>query len=144
MRASETLIQKIKEFEGLRLESYRCPAGVWTIGIGHTKGVKKGQQITEAQALTLLRGDLLPFEQYVERLGVCRTQGEFDSLVDFAFNLGTGKLASSTLLRKIRACASEDVIRKEFSRWVYSNGVKLNGLVKRREWEADRFFETEA
>ncbi|MCI6830258.1 MAG: lysozyme [Prevotella sp.] len=140
MRASETLIHKIKEFEGLRLESYKCPAGVWTIGIGHTKGVKKGQRITEAQAWTLLRGDLLPCEQYVERLGMCRTQGEFDSLVDFAFNLGTGKLASSTLLRKIREGASETVVRKEFSRWVYSNGVKLDGLVKRRAWEADRFF----
>lgn len=140
MRASETLIHKIKEFEGLRLESYKCPSGVWTIGIGHTKGVKKGQRITEAQAWTLLRGDLLPCEQYVERLGMCRTQGEFDSLVDFAFNLGTGKLASSTLLRKIREGASETVVRKEFSRWVYSNGVKLDGLVKRRAWEADRFF----
>ena len=55
-----------------------------------------------------------------------------------------GKLASSTLLRKIRAGASESEIRNEFSRWVYSNGVKLNGLVKRRQWEADRFFEKEA
>ena len=144
MKSSDILIEKIKEFEDMRLESYKCPAGIWTIGIGHTKGVKKGQQITEAQAMTLLRGDLLSCETYVSNLGVCKTQGEFDSLVDFAFNLGTGKLASSTLLRKIRAGASESVIRKEFSRWVYSNGVKLDGLVKRRAWEADRFFGKEA
>lgn len=144
MKSSDILIEKIKEFEGMRLESYQCPAGIWTIGVGHTKGVKKGQKITKKQAMTLLRGDLLSCETYVSNLAVCKTQGEFDSLVDFAFNLGTGKLASSTLLRKIREGASEAVIRKEFSRWVYSNGVKLDGLVKRRAWEAERFFEKEA
>lgn len=144
MKSSEILIKKIAEYEGMRLESYLCPAKKWTIGFGHTKGVKPGQKITEAQAWLLLRGDLLPCEQYVNGLGVCKTQGNFDALVDFAYNAGQGKLASSTLLRKIRTGASEREIRNEFSRWVYSNGVKLNGLVKRRQWEADRFFEKEA
>lgn len=144
MKSSELLQKKIVEFEGFRLESYKCPAGVWTIGIGHTRGVKKGQKITEAQAWALLKGDLLPCENYVNKLGVCKTQGEFDALVDFVFNLGQNKLAESTLLKKIRVGASESAIRYEFSRWVYSNGEKLDGLVTRRAWEADRYYGKEA
>ena len=143
-KASDTLMSKLIEFEGCRLTAYRCPAGVWTIGIGHTRGVKKGQQITEAQALQLLKGDLQPCEQSVNNLKVCKTQGEFDALVDFTFNLGAAALAKSTLLAKIRMGASEMEIRKEFSRWVYANKVKLAGLVKRRQWEADCYFGKES
>ena len=143
-KASDTLMSKLIEFEGCRLTAYRCPAGVWTIGIGHTRGVKKGQRITEAQALQLLKGDLLPCEQSVNNLKVCKTQGEFDALVDFTFNLGAAALAKSTLLAKIRMGASEMEIRKEFSRWVYANKVKLAGLVKRRQWEADSYFGKES
>ena len=140
MKASELLINKIIEFEGCLLSSYKCPSGVWTIGIGHTKGVKAGQKITEQQALSLLRGDLFPCENYVEELGVCRTQGEFDALVDFCFNLGTAALQRSTLLRYIKQRKAELYIREEFGKWVHSGGKVLKGLVKRREWEADRFF----
>ncbi|MGM9698434.1 MAG: lysozyme [Prevotella sp.] len=140
-KASDTLVSKLIEFEGCRLSAYKCPAGKWTIGIGHTRGVKQGQRITEAQALQLLKGDLLPCEQSVNQLQVCETQGQFDALVDFTFNLGAAALAMSTLLAKIRTGASEKEIRKEFSRWVYANKVKLEGLVKRRQWEADRYFE---
>ena len=68
MRVSDICFSKIQEFEGLRLTAYKCPAGVWTIGHGHTKGVKMGQTITKAQAETLLRGDLLPCEEYVRGL----------------------------------------------------------------------------
>ena len=139
-KASDTLVSKLIEFEDCRLSAYKCPAGKWTIGIGHTRGVKQGQRITEAQAVQLLKGDLLPCEQSVNQLQVCQTQGQFDALVDFTFNIGAAKLAKSTLLAKIRMGASEKEIRKEFSRWVYANKVKLAGLVKRRQWEADRFF----
>lgn len=139
MKASDILIEKIKEFEGLKLESYKCPSGVWTIGYGHTRGVKKGQKITEAQAAELLVGDLLPVEQYVDALKVCRTQGQFDALVDFAFNLGTGALQRSTLLAKVRCGAPDKEIQAEFRRWVYAGGKVLDGLVKRREWEAHRW-----
>ena len=144
MKSSELLINKIIEFEGCKLKSYKCPAGIWTIGVGHTKGVKQGQIITKEQAMTLLRGDLLPCENYVNNLGVCKTQGQFDALVDLTFNIGQVRLASSTLLRKMRAGASESEIRKEFSKWVYAGGKKLAGLVKRRQWDADRFFGKEA
>lgn len=139
MKASNVLIEKIKEFEGVRLKSYKDSAGVWTIGAGHTRGVKRGQQITMAQAESLLRGDLLNAENYVNGLGLNLTQGQFDSLVDFVFNLGARKLANSTLLKRIYANAPTAEIQDEFRRWVYAGGKKLAGLVKRREWEAQRW-----
>ena len=140
MKSSELLINKIIEFEGCKLTAYKCPAGVWTIGVGHTKGVKQGQTITEAQAMSLLKGDLLPCENYVNNLGVCKTQAEFDAIVDFAFNLGTAALGRSTLLKYIRAKKPEQYIREEFAKWVNSKGMRLKGLVIRRQWEADRYF----
>ena len=140
MKSSELLLNKIIDFEGCKLTAYKCPAGVWTIGVGHTKGVKQGQKITEAQAISLLKGDLLPCENYVNNLGVCKTQGQFDALVDFCFNLGTGALGRSTLLKFIRQGKAEQYIRGEFAKWVKSGGKTLPGLVKRRAWEADRYF----
>ena len=144
MKSSELLLNKIIEFEGCKLTAYKCPAGVWTIGVGHTKGVKQGQTITEAQAMSLLKGDLLPCENYVNNLGVCKTQAEFDAIVDFAFNLGTAALGRSTLLKYIRAKKPEQYIRGEFAKWVNSKGMRLKGLVIRRQWEADRFYGKEA
>ena len=144
MKSSELLINKIIEFEGCKLQAYKCPAGVWTIGVGHTKGVKQGQTITKAQAMTLLKGDLLPCENYVNNLGVCKTQGQFDALVDFAFNLGTAALGRSTLLKYIRAKKPEQYIREEFAKWVNSKGMRLKGLIIRRQWEADRYYGKEA
>ncbi len=140
MRISEEALSKIKAFEGLRLEAYKCTAGVWTIGYGHTRGVKQGQRITAAQAETLLKGDLLAFEKYVDGLHLNLTQGAFDALVDFAFNCGTEALRRSTLLNKIRAKAPREEIKAEFMKWVRGGGKVLPGLVKRREWEAERFF----
>lgn len=140
MKSSELLLNKIIDFEGCKLTAYKCPAGVWTIGVGHTKGVKQGQTITEAQAMSLLKGDLLPCENYVNNLGVCKNQGQFDALVDFCFNLGTGALGRSTLLKFIRQGKAEQYIRGEFAKWVKSGGKTLAGLVKRRAWEADRYF----
>ena len=140
MKSSDLLLNKIIDFEGCKLTAYRCPAGVWTIGVGHTRGVKQGQKITEAQAISLLKGDLLPCENYVNNLGVCKTQGQFDALVDFCFNLGTGALGRSTLLKYIRQGKAEQYIRGEFAKWVKSGGKTLAGLVKRRAWEADRYF----
>lgn len=147
MRTSDIALEKIQEFEGLRLTAYKCPAGVWTIGFGHTKGVKMGQTITKAQAESLLRGDLLPCEEYVRGLNLELTQGQFDALVDFCFNLGTGSLGKSTLLQKVKLyCKTKDEslvkrIKEEFTKWVYAGNVIFSGLVKRRDWEAERFFE---
>ena len=144
MKSSELLLNKIIDFEGCKLTAYKCPAGVWTIGVGHTKGVKQGQTITKAQAMSLLKGDLLPCENYVNNLGVCKTQAEFDAIVDFAFNLGTTALGRSTLLKYIRAKKPEQYIREEFAKWVNSKGMRLKGLVIRRQWEADRYYGKEA
>jgi lysozyme len=141
MRASESLIQKLKEFEGLRLEAYLDAAGVPTIGYGHTHHVTLGDRLTEYWADQLLREDVRNVVRDISQLGVVRTQGQMDALVSFAFNLGIGRLLRSTLLKKIRSGASMHQIRKEFMRWVYADGKRLKGLEKRRQWEANRFFE---
>ena len=143
MKASESLIQKLKEFEGLRLIAYRDAAGVPTIGYGHTKGVKMGDRLTAYWADQLLRKDVAKVAYEVTQLGVVHTQGQLDALTSFAFNLGIGRLIRSTLLKKIREGASMHQIRKEFMRWVYADGKRLKGLEKRRQWEASRFFESE-
>ena len=144
MKASNSLIEAIKRFEGFRSTAYRCPAGVWTIGYGHTSGVKRGDKMTEGEAERQLRRDLAEYEAFVEKLGVTERQHKFDALVDFAYNLGCDALAGSTLLKKIRACAPDAEVRAEFMRWVHATVAgkkrKLDGLVKRRKWEADRFF----
>lgn len=141
-RASDLLRNKLKEFEGFKLKAYLCPAGVWTIGVGHTRGVKKGQVITAQQAEQLLTGDLLSCEQYVNSLPVVLTQGQFDALVDFCFNFGVPKLIKSTLLKKVLSGDKQGVIA-EFGKWVYADGNKLNGLVTRRAWEAQRYEDNE-
>ena len=142
MEASEILIEKLKEFEGLRTMAYRDAAGVLTIGYGHTgKDVREGDCITPYWAEQLLLLDLKESEMAVRRLKVARTQGQFDALVSFAFNVGIGRLMRSALLRVIREGGSKSAITREFKRWVYGGGKPLPGLVKRREWETKRFFE---
>ena len=140
MKVSNECIRKIKDFEGFCGKAYKCPAGVWTIGYGHTRGVKSGKIVTEKQAEVLLEGDLLPCERFVDGLGLSLSQCQFDSLVDFVFNLGTEALRKSTLLQKIRRGAPKNDIKKEFMRWVHASGKVLPGLQKRRMWEAQRFF----
>ena len=134
-------LKALSDFEGCRLEAYRDSAGVWTIGCGHTRGVKPGQRITQEQADQLLRGDLREVEAQVNALAVCETQGQFAALVSFTFNLGIGNLTRSTLLREIRRGAPTDRIQSEFRKWTKAGGKTLPGLVKRREWEARRWTE---
>lgn len=130
----------IKEFESLRLQAYLCPAGVWTIGWGHTKGVKKGMQITEEQAEELLREDMQDAIDVVERLGVELTENQYNALVSFVFNIGGSAFATSTIRRKILLSPNDKKIKDEFLRWVYADGKKLKGLERRREREADLYF----
>lgn len=137
----ESDLKELEAFEGCRLESYQDSAGVWTIGVGHTRGVKPGQRITQAQADQLLRGDLRAVEEQVNYLGVCKTQGQFAALVSFTFNLGIGNLRRSTLLRKIRHGAPVGQIQAEFLRWNKAGGKELAGLTRRRRWEARRWAE---
>lgn len=139
MKASDLLIEKMIEFESLRLTSYKDSVGVWTIGVGHTNGVRQGQTITKEQAMTLLKGDLLPCENFVNSIKEIDTQGKFDALVDFAFNLGIEALRKSTLLKLILAKAEESDIKNQFLRWNKAGGRVFSGLVKRRNWEAMRY-----
>ena len=127
--------------EGLSLEAYEDCAGVPTIGYGHTKNVQMGDRISKYWAKELLKDDVREVEQQVQELNVAQTQGQFDALVSFTFNLGIGRLKSSTLLKVIREGGSKNAIKKEFKRWVYAGGKKLRGLELRREWEAKRFFD---
>lgn len=141
MKISEEGLLLIKRFEGCKLQSYLCPAGVWTIGYGHTVGVKKGQTITQAQADQMLADDLVQYEQAV--MGLVNdedklTSNQFSALVSFAYNCGVANLRSSTLLRKVNA---KDYVgaANEFGKWVNGGGKVLSGLVRRREAERALF-----
>jgi len=140
MNTSPKGIALIKEFEGLRLKAYKCPGGVWTIGYGHTAGVKPGIVISEAQAEEYLKADLIAFERYLNGLGLALNQNQFDALISFIYNVGTGNFSSSTLLRKVRANPQDDSIMDEFLRWVYSKGRVLPGLQRRRLAEMKLYF----
>ena len=140
MKTSPKGIALIKEFEGLRLKAYKCPGGVWTIGYGHTAGVKSGMVITEAQAEEYLKADLIVFERYLNGLRLALNQNQFDALVSFIYNVGTGNFSSSTLLRKVRANPQDNSIMDEFLRWVYSKGRVLPGLQRRRLDEMKLYF----
>ena len=150
MRTSENGIELVKAFEGLHkvksdgtVRSYRCPAGRWTIGYGHTHGVRSGETITPEEAEDLLRKDLQDCEAVVERLvKVDLTQNQFDALVSFVFNLGQGNFSSSTLLRKLNRGEYESAA-EEFIRWnkarVDGELKALPGLTRRRTAEAALF-----
>lgn len=139
MKASEVLIEKIKEFEGFSSKAYKCPAGVYTCGYGTTKGVTASTTCTRELAEQWLKKDLEPIEKYLNTISELNTQGRYDSCVDFCYNLGVDAFKGSTLLAKIRAKAPTAEIQAQFRRWVYAGGKKLAGLVKRREWEAQRW-----
>lgn len=135
MRIGKNGLDLIKSFEGLRLEAYLCPAGVPTIGYGHTSGVVIGQKITEQQAEDFLRQDLETTEAAVNSyVMVPLTQNQYDALVSFTFNLGPGNLKMSHLLRYVNEGEFQNAAN-EFERWVFARGEKLNGLVRRREAE---------
>lgn len=141
MKTSQKGIELIKRYEGFRAEAYLCPAGVWTIGYGHTAGVHEGDSIDEDTAEDFLREDLTSAEGAVAKyVKVPLKQWQFDALVSFTFNLGAGNLYSSTLLKKVNRNPDDQSIRQEFEKWVYAGGRMLQGLVDRRKAEADMYF----
>ena len=129
----------IKEAEGLRLEAYLCPAGVPTIGWGHTKGVKIGQHITLAEAEDLLVEDIAPIERLLNGMKINFRQEQFDALVSWIFNLGEGKFKGSTMYQRIVGNARDEEITDQMVKWIYSDGRPLPGLMKRRVAEANLF-----
>lgn len=137
MRTSEKGIELIKAHESLKLNAYQCPAGVWTIGYGHTRGVSKGMSITRMDADRMLKEDLRDSEDIINRQNLDVNQNQFDALVSFVFNVGAGNFESSTLLSKAKINVKDRSIPEEFRRWVYAKGRILPGLVKRRTEESE-------
>lgn len=139
MNVSKNGIALIKKFEGCRLTAYKCPSGVYTIGYGHTNGVKKGQRITQKEAEAYLREDVKKFENGVNKyVSAPLTQNQFDALVSFCFNCGLGAFKTSTLRKKLNAKDYAGA-SKELLRWNKASGVVLDGLKRRRNAEKDLF-----
>ena len=140
MKISENGINLIKDFEGCKLQAYDDGTGVYTIGYGHIRGVKKGQTIPQSLADYYLQEDIIRYENGVNDLvKVVLNQNQFDALVSFSFNLGVGALETSTLLKELNL---GNIIKEEyFTRWSYAGGVQLLGLVKRRKKEYQLFMQ---
>lgn len=136
----------IKQFEGLLLKPYKCPAGIPTIGYGATyypSGLKvtmNDKAITEGQASTMLMNMLKTYEKSVDSF--CRddiNQNQFDALVSFSYNVGVNALKNSTLLKKVNKDPNDPTIRAEFMKWNKAGGKVLKGLTNRRIAEADLY-----
>lgn len=139
MKISEKGIALIKKYEGLRLTSYRCPAGIWTIGWGHTRTARPNQSITASEADQLLRSDLKQFENGVKAfVKVPLNQNQFDALVSLSFNIGITAFSRSTLLMLLNE-GNYSKASNQFDRWVKANGITLPGLVTRRAEEKELF-----
>jgi lysozyme len=142
-RTSHHGLELIKQHEGLRLNAYMDPVGVWTIGWGHTRNVREGDRISKGEAEAFFMVDIAEAEECVRRrVTVPLTQGQFDALVSFVFNLGCGSLIRSSLLRKLNhydypgaAC--------QFPRWINAGGKVLRGLETRRAAERELFVREE-
>ncbi|MBR1754009.1 lysozyme [bacterium] len=140
MNVSENGLNLIKTFEGCRLTAYKCPAGVWTIGYGHTgSDVKQGLKISRERADSLLKQDVLVHSNNVSRLvKVPLTQNQFDALVSFEYNVGYANFSKSTMLRLLNQ-RQYLAAANQFDRWIYANRKVLSGLVKRRKAEKTLF-----
>lgn len=130
---SQKGIDLIKSFEGCRLTAYKCPAGVWTIGYGHTAGVFAGQTITNAQAELFLKSDLEKFEKAVINTNLNLNQNQFDALVSFAYNCGAGNLVKLVKGRTVDQIADKLLLYNK------ANGKVLAGLTRRRTAERNLY-----
>ena len=144
MRVSQKGIDLIKKFEGLRLTAYVCPAGVLTIGYGHTgNDVKSGMRISEEEAEKLLWRDTESAQQTISSFVTAKiNQNEYDALVSFTFNVGPTAFVNSTLLRLLNNGADRKIVAGEFARWVKAGSDEaVPGLVRRRDAEKTLFLE---
>lgn len=133
------LIPLIRIFEGLRLKAYLCPAGVWTIGYGSTgPDIYKGLVWTKAQAETRMLSDADKYLSAARKLCPGLSGARLAAVADFAYNLGAARLAGSTLRRKVNAGDIEGAA-DQFPRWVFAGGIKLSGLILRRDAERNLF-----
>lgn len=138
----EAGLKIVKEFEGLRLEAYLCPAGVWTVGWGSTKNVHAGQQITEEEAEDLLKLDLESAERAVSKyITVPLTDNQFAALVSLTFNVGPGWMVKKYGLFMLLQAGSYLGAAERMLQYNKANGEVLRGLVRRREAESTLFSE---
>ena len=135
MKTSQNGINLIKKFEGCQLKAYKCAAGVWTIGYGHTLNVKQNDIITNQQAEDFLKEDLQKFEECVQKYNstYCWNQNEFDALVSFAFNIGSIDQLTA------RGARNREVIAEKILLYNKAGGKVLVGLTKRRQAERELF-----
>lgn len=136
MKISEKGINFLIQEEGERLKAYKCAAGIWTIGVGHTgPDVKEGMIIIKEKSRELLKSDLSRFEKAVNTyIKVSLEQYQFDALVSLAFNIGVGNFSKSTLVKKINVNASMEEIEFQFKQWKLAGGKPI--LLSRRKREA--------
>ncbi|MFD2250642.1 lysozyme [Pseudochelatococcus lubricantis] len=136
-KVTDLVIDRIRQWEGLRLTAYRDAGGVWTIGYGHTGAeARAGRTITREQAEALLRRDLARFEAAVEKaVGVPLSDNQFGALVSFAFNVGEAAFAGSTLVKLLNG-GDYNSVPAQLARWVHAGGRRVQGLVNRRAAEA--------
>ena len=136
-------IELIKSFEGCRLEAYKCQAGVWTIGYGHTQGVYEGKKITQEEAERLLASDLAKFEMGVRNILGASANGmrenKIDALVSLAFNIGLCAFKNSTLVKKLKQADGVEAVCMQFLRWRFVGKKTSKGLLRRRVAEAERY-----
>ena len=139
MKINEAGLSLIKSFEGCRLEAYKCPAGVWTIGYGHTAGVKQGMKITLEEADKMLREDVEKFEKKVDKYNSIYNfnENQFSALVSFAFNVGNIDQLTANGTRSL------SVVHEKILLYNKANGKTLSGLVRRRQAEYKLFGESE-
>lgn len=144
-RTSDKGLALIERFEGFRANAYRCPAGIWTIGFGHTSAaglpkVYKGMKVTKEEARAILRRDVVQYEQAVlKAIKASLTQNEFDALVSFCYNVGATNFAKSSVVRFINS-GKKGQVGAALAMWVKGGGKVLPGLVSRRADEAALFY----
>jgi lysozyme len=137
----------ITKHEGLKLKPYLCPAKIPTIGYGNCyypdgkRVTLLDKQITKQEAFEMFKEIANKFAKRVDELVTSNiNQNQFNALVSFAYNVGTGNFASSTLLKKVNKNPNDLTIKAEFLRWNKANGKVINGLTNRRIEEADLYF----
>jgi lysozyme len=144
MQMTEEGLALIRRFEGFRAEAYRCPAGVWTIGYGHTSQagapkVRPGMVVSEAEAREILAVDAAMFAEGV-RTALTRevSPQQFSALVSFAYNVGIGAFRRSSVLKAVNEGRFE-AVPERLKLWVKADGRRLEGLARRRQAEAELF-----
>lgn len=139
MKYSQNALSLVEKFEGCELQAYQDEGGVWTIGYGHTQNVYPGMKITLEEAEEYAKDDLEVAQIFVNRLvTVPLSQGEFDALTDFVFNLGPVAFQKSTMLQLLN-CGEYHLAAAQFNRWDRCGGKVVAGLLNRRKMETALF-----